>query len=107
MTRRLFWLPLLALPLIAQQRPAVTIAGATAQAVFDLGGGSLVSFTRTDKPLNPLRWLGPADRNLALRPMAPFPCLDPRGPPSDAAIKAGMPFHGEATRVARKEDLSG
>jgi hypothetical protein len=90
-------LVLLAGSLIAQ-RPTVTIAGGAAEAEFDLGGGSLVTF-RLKGGLNPLRWLGPADTNARLRPMAHFLCLDRWGQPSAAELEQGVPYHGEATRV--------
>jgi hypothetical protein len=58
-----------------------------------------VDFHIADGGLNPLRWIGPADENAALRPMAHFLCLDRWGPPSEAEQRNGMPFHGEAGRV--------
>ena len=85
---------------LSQDRPQVVIQNPTAEAIFDLGGGSFVSFKLKDKPLNPLRWLGPADEKALNRPMAHFLCLDRWGQPSDPEIANGMPFHGEATRVA-------
>jgi hypothetical protein len=87
------------LALLAQDRPRVVVSNAAAEAVFDLGGGSFVSFKLKQNPINPLRWLGPADENAINRPMAHFLCLDRWGQPSDAEIKNGMPYHGEATRV--------
>lgn len=92
------------LVLIAQDRPQVILTNPAAQAVFDLGGGSFVSFRLKDAELNPLRWLGPADSNAVNRPMAHFLCLDRWGQPSEAELRNGMPFHGEATRVAWKLD---
>lgn len=92
-------------PLAFAQRPVAEIRNAAAEAVFDLGGGSLVAF-RLKGGLNPLAWLGPADKDVALRPMAHFLCLDRWGQPSASEIAAGVPFHGEATRVAWKADSS-
>jgi len=100
--RRLI-LSLALVPLAVAQRPTSEISNSAAEAVFDLGGGSLVSF-RLKGGLNPLAWIGPADRNAALRPMAHFLCLDRWGQPSPGELKAGVPYHGEATRVAWKVD---
>lgn len=86
---------------LAQQRPQVVIQNPNAEAVFDLGGGSFTSFKLKDG-LNPLRWLGPGDEAKANRPMAHFLCLDRWGQPSDPELANGMPYHGEATRVAWK-----
>jgi hypothetical protein len=95
---------LAALALLAQDRPQVILTNPAAEAIFDLGGGSFVSFRLKDAELNPLRWLGPGDDKAANRPMAHFLCLDRWGPPSEAEQRNGMPFHGEATRVAWKLD---
>jgi hypothetical protein len=92
------------IPLVAQDRPQVVLTNPTAEAIFDLGGGSFVSFRLKDAKLNPLRWLGPGDDKAANRPMAHFLCLDRWGPPSEAELRNGMPFHGEASRVAWKLD---
>jgi hypothetical protein len=88
--------------LMAQERPQVVLANSAAEAVFDLGGGSFVSFRLKNQNLNPLRWQGPADQNVVNRPMAHFLCLDRWGAPSEAEIANGMFFHGEAARVAWK-----
>ena len=103
--RRLIFAIALA-PLVVAQRPTSEIRNAAAEAVFDLGGGSLVTF-KLKGGLNPLAWLGPADRNAALRPMAHFLCLDRWGQPSPGELAAGIPYHGEATRVAWKVDTAG
>lgn len=95
---------LAAIALLAQDRPQAVLANRTAEAIFDLGGGSFVSFKLKDGGLNPLRWLGPGDATAANRPMAHFLCLDRWGQPSQAELRNGMPFHGEATRVAWKID---
>ena len=92
-------------PLVMAQRPVTEIRSAAAEAVFDLGGGSLVTF-KLNGGLNPLAWLGPADKDTKLRPMAHFLCLDRWGQPSPAELAAGVPFHGEATRVAWKIEAS-
>jgi hypothetical protein len=86
---------------LAQDRPQHVISSDKAEAIFDLQGGSFVSF-KLKGGINPLRWLGPGDVNATNRPMAHFLCLDRWGQPSDAEIKNGMPFHGEATRVLWK-----
>ncbi|MFM7320014.1 MAG: hypothetical protein ACKO5K_00640, partial [Armatimonadota bacterium] len=79
-------------------RPLVRLRTEHAEAVFDLGGGSLVDFHATGS-VNPLGWLAPDDRDAANRPMAHFLCCDRWGQPSPGEQAAGMPFHGEATRV--------
>ncbi len=99
---RNIFLLLLALPGLAQTleegRPSLILAGSGARMVIDLGGGSIVQFQRSRQSLNPLRWAnsGPAGE---ARPMSHFLCLDRWGQPSEAELKNGMPFHGEATRV--------
>jgi hypothetical protein len=87
------------------QRPEQALQNAAARVSFDLGGGSLAVF-QLSGGVNPLRWLGPADANAALRPMAHFLCLDRWGQPSAEDLAHGMPFHGEATRVMWKVGTS-
>jgi len=87
---------------VTDSRPTVRLQSPTANLVIDLGGGSIVDFHLSDGGLNPLRWLGPGDEDRAFRPMAHFLCLDRWGPPSDAELRNGMPFHGEASRVEWK-----
>jgi len=101
---RPIFLAVLSLTVFAQ-RPSSAIKSSVAEAIFDLGGGSLISFKLTGG-LNPLAWLGPADRNVELRPMAHFLCLDRWGQPSPGELAAGVPYHGEATRVLWKVDAS-
>ncbi len=84
-------------------RRTVVLESPAATLLIDLGGGSIVDFHISGGGLNPLRWLAPGDENAALRPMAHFLCLDRWGPPSQAEQRNGMPFHGEASRVAWKE----
>jgi len=84
-------------------RLALRLESQTATLVIDLGGGSIVDFHLGGGGLNPLRWLGPEDEEKALRPMAHFLCLDRWGPPTDAELRNGMPFHGEASRVEWKQ----
>jgi len=84
-------------------RRTVVVESPAAVLLIDLGGGSIVDFHLSGGGLNPLRWLGPADENAALRPMAHFLCLDRWGQPSEAELRNGMPFHGEASRVEWKE----
>jgi hypothetical protein len=69
-----------------------------AQLVIDLAGGSIENFHRKDNTLNPLVW-GDKDDKPNPRAMGHFLCLDRWGPPSDAELKNGMPFHGEAANV--------
>src|SRR5438445_8304999 len=84
-------------------RRTVVVESPAAILLIDLGGGSIVDFHLSPGGLNPLRWLGPGDENAALRPMAHFLCLDRWGQPSEAELRNGMPFHGEASRVEWKE----
>ena len=72
---------------LSQDRPQVVIQNPNAEAIFDLGGGSFVSF-KLKNGLNPLRWLGPADEKAINRPMAHFLCLDRWGQPSFSAVNA-------------------
>src|SRR5262249_13562498 len=87
-------------------RRTVVLEGAAATLLIDLDGGSIVDFHLSGGGLNPLRWIGPADQNVKLRPMAHFLCLDRWGQPSEAEQRAGMPFHGEASRVEWKEEAT-
>jgi len=84
-------------------RPSIVLESASAKLVIDLGGGSIVDFHTADGGLNPLRWIGPADENTPFRAMAHFLCLDRWGRPSDAELRNGMPYHGEAARVRWRE----
>ena len=88
---------------IVNGRPAVVLQSPAAKLVIDLGGGSIVDFHLAAGGLNPLHWIGPADENAVLRPMAHFLCLDRWGQPSEAELGNGMPFHGEAARVRWRE----
>jgi hypothetical protein len=89
--------------IIVNGRPSVVLESPAAKLVVDLGGGSIVDFHLAAGGLNPLRWIGPGDENAALRPMAHFLCLDRWGQPSEAELRNGMPFHGEAARVRWRE----
>lgn len=84
-------------------RRTIQLESPSATVVIDLGGGSITDFHLAGGGLNPLRWLGPGDEAKPFRPMAHFLCLDRWGPPSDAELKNGMPFHGEASRVEWKQ----
>lgn len=79
-------------------RKTLRLENSAAAVVADLGGGSIVDFHLTGG-LNPLHWISPDDVKFPIRPMSHFLCLDRWGPPSDAELKNGMPFHGEASRV--------
>jgi hypothetical protein len=86
---------------VVNGRRSVVLENGTAQVVVDLGGGSIVSFQFLDQKLNPLGW-APATDQAVNRPLSHFLCLDRWGQPSDAELKNGMFFHGEATRVEWK-----
>src|SRR5258706_3515617 len=88
---------------IVNDRPSVVLESPAAKLVIDLGGGSIVDFHLAAGGLNPLRWIGPADENALLRPIAHFVCLDRLGQPSDAELRNGMAYHGEAARVMWRE----
>ncbi len=88
--------------LLGQGRPQIGLSNPSAEAIFDLGGGSFVSFQLRDRQVNPLRWQSPGDSQATNRPMAHFLCLDRWGQPTQAELAAGMPYHGEATRVPWK-----
>lgn len=79
-------------------RPTLRLESPTAAVMIDLGGGSIVDFHLAGG-INPLHWVAPGDENKPIRPMAHFLCLDRWGAPSDAELRNGMPFHGEAARV--------
>ncbi len=82
-------------------RRSVVLEGQAARVVIDLLGGSIVRFERKDLALNPLVFSNTGSVSEA-RPMGHFLCLDRWGQPSDAEVKNGMPYHGEATRVEWK-----
>ena len=88
--------------LVADRRQTVRLESQTAALEIDLGGGSIVDFHLAGG-INPLRWLEPEDEDKPFRPMGHFLCLDRWGPPSDAELRNGMPFHGEAARVEWKQ----
>lgn len=83
-------------------RPAVYLESPAAVVTIDLGGGSIVDFHLAGG-INPLHWIAPEDKDKPIRPMAHFLCLDRWGPPSNAEMGNGMPFHGEAARVAWRQ----
>ena len=87
---------------VTDGRRTVRLESQTAALTIDLGGGSIVDFHLAGG-MSPLRWLAPEDEDKPLRPMGHFLCLDRWGPPSDAELRNGMPFHGEAARVEWKQ----
>lgn len=84
-------------------RPALVLEGKAAQLAVDLGGGSIADFHLQGHGLNPLQWdskfFDPSLNDTLPRSMGHFLCLDRWGPASEAEIKNGMGWHGEATRV--------
>ncbi len=80
-------------------RRSIVLEGRQVRLVVDILGGSIVDFHLLGHGLNPLRWNneGPTDE---ARAMSHFLCLDRWGQPSAAEEANGMPYHGEATRVA-------
>jgi hypothetical protein len=97
---------LLVLAAVAAWAQPVTLENGTARAVFQLAGGSLTDFHLKDQKLNPFTW-EPRGDNAANRPRGHFVCFDRWGQPSAAELKNGMPFHGEATRVAWTKESGG
>lgn len=83
---------------VVNGRRSLVLDGKAAQVVVDLGGGSIVDFHLLSQGLSPIQW-GMAEKSVKPRPMGHFLCLDRWGQPSDAEIKNGMPFHGEASNV--------
>lgn len=80
-------------------REALVLESKAAKLVVDLGGGSITDFHLADHALNPLTWDSQGEK-ADPRPMGHFLCLDRWGAPSAAEQRNGMPFHGEASRVA-------
>ena len=69
-----------------------------------VGGGGLIEFRLRDHALNPLNWRVTPDLEPPVTAGKPylqghFLCLDRWGPPSEAELERGVPFHGEAPRV--------
>ena len=79
-------------------RRSLVLEGKVAQLVVDLAGGSITDFHLMSQGLSPINW-GAVANSTAPHPMGHFLCLDRWGQPSDAEIKNGMPFHGEASSV--------
>jgi hypothetical protein len=94
-------LPLL--PAIAQVtsngRATLILESKSAKLGIDLGGGSIFDFHLAESPLNPLTWDSKGEKGDP-RAMGHFLCLDRWGAPSAAEQRNGMPFHGEASKVA-------
>lgn len=84
-------------------RPSVVLESESAKLVVDIGGGSIVRFLLPDQGLNPIVWAEERAASDPL-PMGHFVCLDRWGAPSEAELKNGMPFHGEAPYVNWKVD---
>ena len=82
----------------------VVLRGTAAQVSIATAGGGIVEFRLADQQLNPLNWEISDD----LEPRVPgqpflrghFLCLDRWGAPSDAEAARGVPYHGEAPRIA-------
>ena len=83
---------------IVKGRRSLVLEGKVAQLVVDLGGGSFTNFHLRSQGISPLNW-GMTDKSTEPRPMGHFLCLDRWGQPSEAELKNGMPFHGEASYV--------
>ncbi|RPI81033.1 MAG: hypothetical protein EHM42_05860 [Planctomycetaceae bacterium] len=97
--RLLAMLPLATGGLVAAEE-LVTLQGAQAELLCAPAGGAIVAFRLKGQTLNPLNWEVPADiaqsQPKSTAPRGHFLCLDRWGAPSEAELKNGMPFHGEA-----------
>ncbi len=83
-----------------ESRPSV-LEGKKARVEIALGGGAIVDFHFKDQKLNPLTWEETVEKPSPYpRWRGHFLCLDRWGTPSKAEQQNGMPFHGEASRVA-------
>jgi hypothetical protein len=82
-------------------RRSVVLESGAARVVVDVLGGSIVRFEFKNSPLNPLVW-GNAGSASEARAIGHFLCLERWGQPSDAELKNGIPFHGEASKVEWK-----
>ena len=91
---------------LSAQRPEWRVENTKVEMAVDKGGGSIVTFQFKDQKLNPLAWANQGPVN-EYRAMAHFVCLDRWGQPSEAELKNGMPFHGEATRVLWQGEVNG
>ena len=88
---------LLILAPVALMAETLTLDNGTAKIVWDLAGGGLVDFQLKDQPINPFTWEEKSATPAHLK--GHFLCMDRWGAPSAAEISAGVPFHGEASRV--------
>ncbi len=75
----------------------LTLDNGSAKIAWDLSGGALVDFQLKDQPINPFTWQEQGTAAARLR--GHFLCMDRWGAPSAAEISAGVPFHGEVSRV--------
>jgi hypothetical protein len=75
----------------------LTLENGTAKIGWDLSGGALVDFQLKEQPINPFTW--EEKGTAAARFRGHFLCLDRWGAPSAAELGAGVPFHGEASRM--------
>jgi len=70
-----------------------------------LAGGGITEFRLADSTVNPLNWtirgLEPIEEGEPFL-QGHFLCLDRWGPPSEAEVERGVPFHGEAPRARWK-----
>ncbi|MFN7924580.1 MAG: hypothetical protein U0Q16_31045 [Bryobacteraceae bacterium] len=90
---------LLAASLTAQ---TLTLDSGAVRMNWELNGGSLSSMRLKEGGENPFTWEDKSAPPTA-RMRGHFLCLDRWGAPSDSEKAAGMPFHGEASKVAWKQ----
>lgn len=76
----------------------VVLENAAARLGIETLGGAIVDFQLKALPLNPFTWEEGAGAANRLR--GHFICFDRWGAPSEAEKTNGMPYHGEAPRVA-------
>ena len=82
----------------------IVMRGDKAQVSIAIAGGGIIEYRFLDQKVNPLNWKISDDLESDRPKGKPylrghFLCLDRWGRPSDAEIKNGVPFHGEAPRI--------
>jgi hypothetical protein len=96
---------LLLLAPTALMAESLTLDNGIVKVAWDLAGGGLVNFQLKEQPVNPFTWEEKSQTPAHLK--GHFVCLDRWGAPSEAEIAAGVPFHGEASRVVWRQSAEG
>lgn len=87
--------------LLSLRGEVVVLESSESKLGIELRGGAIVDFQLKGLALNPLTW---EEGGAAKQLRGHFLCLDRWGAPSDAEKALGVPFHGEAARVAWTTD---